>query len=1425
MTLSSLTRSSTSTNLESRPLDGTRTPGTTSNISSHRTLVESEKIEQKARPSRKPTWLSRARKKVASIIRSIAGVASRSGKELVGKGSRGAPDSRLAPGTSGVRVERERGLQEKEEASLNRQPREPVEQDVQGPTEKCTNDLALRCRSLDCARVQHVQSRGIPCGPECISANLEAVRMSAGRAENPMELGRKVRFRRALKSSSLRRLSYIHKWLETSQGCLGRGEEALVQHIPQSDERDNVRVRVKVTDNNLESRREDGWEGVRSAGQCIQLTSRSPEDCLLVNYMARGDVGETNTEPNRFAIVAKEVRDLMIGYQVSVSQASSKIEALRSLLLQGSTQPLRAQMLGLVGEDAQYWLDALQMVLDSDPFNSQGNRGWFLQALLRLSIASKSYPRCLQFSHQVHMDGCLIDSGAYGDVYRGDVVKRKVALKVFKLYQTTNITAFMEVQSIPHIHCLNPHCLRPVPGYMEGGYSVVPIEPRKRTSLLRTAPPSRRPREIGIVSPWMESGNVVQYLKDGTHAGAQRLLLISDIAAGLAYLHDNNVVHGDLKGANILVSKAGRACLADFGLSKLSGLAVEGWTSQQRSLGRLVIMTEKFPFHQSNEIGVLFKLMNGERPEKPAQDEPPFQAFGLTDAIWAFIETCWAENPDARPTARDVQRHPLLRGLVDPRPQQQWGGEKLGEAAASEFRRLAVPASESPIEASRTPSGAPGTVRPRPCKPATLLPHLDSMCDDGAAIQPRRSRFSVRYEGAFGKEFPGAFHTYFPTLITTVWDTPLFPNPNPCGQSAATLLLARQTIRVYSTSRHLLPSHLAELIYPHTHTPAPLSPGSAFDWVQSRSMLRRASSRVSRKGRKASGDDTHASNIANGLSQENGHGMTSSVSTIDGSEETRPTRRKGIWTSMRSLTQSPAGKSRQRPQDASSDTSTGYEQPFSHALESTIASDVPIFPNNRPHPIPSHGTGSLRSLRSAFLSSFDNLVPRRGSPGPGSRTPYFAPRPSFHSVVQLVGSQVELDREPEPHRAGRSLSRASSFHSDYSQRSTGSKDELAVEGGWQAVSFQVGVVQPTRPCEPDGLMAADNLDGEVGTRSASGSDEVVAHEPNAPSDDQGSPAPDNVHQASSLHCLPEGQDNQAASALCAHLLEACSNKESYRQVLALEGIEGQKWLDAVQVVSLSSRSAYIPVVFTPPSPKVLDSDTLGVASHDRGRLLQALIRLSRKSGLHPQRLLLSHEVEKTSEVPVAEGAFGEVYEGAVVGRKVAIKIFRMNQRTDLVKLTKAISKEAIMWCNLHHPNLLPCYGVNIPDTHQSHRIGLVSPWMASGNIVQYLSERRDANRLLLLSDIASGMAYLHENKIVHGDLKGANILVSASGRACLADFGLSALSDPDLLSWTSIRTATAYSTGTARWQAPELLIPIEDVAAKATANSDVYSYG
>ena len=69
-----------------------------------------------------------------------------------------------------------------------------------------------------------------------------------------------------------------------------------------------------------------------------------------------------------------------------------------------------------------------------------------------------------------------------------------------------------------------------------------------------------------------------------------------------------------------------------------------------------------------------------------------------------------------------------------------------------------------------------------------------------------------------------------------------------------------------------------------------------------------------------------------------------------------------------------------------------------------------------------------------------------------------------------------------------------------------------------------------------------------------------------------------------------------------------------------------------------------------------------------------------------------------------------------------------------------------------------------------------------------------------------------------------NVLVNRSGRCCLADFGLANLADEDILRWTSIQTTGHQSSGTLRWQAPELINPPSDKWPEATPATDIYSF-
>ncbi|KAF5349267.1 hypothetical protein D9756_009383 [Leucocoprinus leucothites] len=225
------------------------------------------------------------------------------------------------------------------------------------------------------------------------------------------------------------------------------------------------------------------------------------------------------------------------------------------------------------------------------------------------------------------------------------------------------------------------------------------------------------------------------------------------------------------------------------------------------------------------------------------------------------------------------------------------------------------------------------------------------------------------------------------------------------------------------------------------------------------------------------------------------------------------------------------------------------------------------------------------------------------------------------------------------------------------------------------------------------------------------------------------------------------------------------------------------------------------------TPNILDS-----------RILHAALQLCERSQKHPSCLPLP-EIEDRSD-PMQSGSFGEVSSARCKGYLVCLKVARIYRNRDIDHLIQSYAREALMWSQLDHPNVLPFYGIyRMNDSFG--RVCLVSPWMQNGNIVDYLVDHPEAPRLPLTQSALAGLEYLHEKNIVHGDIKPANILVKPDGSACLADFGLSTVIDESVLQWTSNQ---ARPNGTLRFEAPELLDDHEDGSpSKPTFKSDVYS--
>ncbi|KAJ7588095.1 kinase-like domain-containing protein [Mycena floridula] len=217
----------------------------------------------------------------------------------------------------------------------------------------------------------------------------------------------------------------------------------------------------------------------------------------------------------------------------------------------------------------------------------------------------------------------------------------------------------------------------------------------------------------------------------------------------------------------------------------------------------------------------------------------------------------------------------------------------------------------------------------------------------------------------------------------------------------------------------------------------------------------------------------------------------------------------------------------------------------------------------------------------------------------------------------------------------------------------------------------------------------------------------------------------------------------------------------------------------------------------------------------RAEFTAALIRLSRKSGCHPELFGLSGLTR--SDAQVAGGAFGDIWQGLLRGRKVSVKVARVFRNDDMQRFVK-LQLSSILWSQLSHPNVLPLYGTYCLDNAEASRLCLVSPWMDNGNIVDFLKDAPALlNRQSLILDIALGIQYLHQASVIHGDLKGLNILVTPSHRACLMDFGLSSIAGSAIPNWTSL---SVQHGGTARWQSPEILH-----GGPNSFKGDIYAFG
>jgi serine/threonine protein kinase/tetratricopeptide (TPR) repeat protein len=189
---------------------------------------------------------------------------------------------------------------------------------------------------------------------------------------------------------------------------------------------------------------------------------------------------------------------------------------------------------------------------------------------------------------------------------------------------------------------------------------------------------------------------------------------------------------------------------------------------------------------------------------------------------------------------------------------------------------------------------------------------------------------------------------------------------------------------------------------------------------------------------------------------------------------------------------------------------------------------------------------------------------------------------------------------------------------------------------------------------------------------------------------------------------------------------------------------------------------------------------------------------------------------------IGAGGMGVIYRAldTRLKRPVAIK-FLSSELAD-ASARRRFQREAEMASALNHPHILTVHDVGEFEDRQY----LVTEFVDGGTLRNWLqaSQRSWRQIVELLTGVADALATAHQAGILHRDIKPENILVTTSGYAKLADFGLAKLyegSTPaDDRTRTELRTRPGVIAGTVAYMSPE-----QASGQSLDARSDIFSFG
>ncbi|XP_062227004.1 MAP3K epsilon protein kinase 1-like isoform X2 [Phragmites australis] len=256
-----------------------------------------------------------------------------------------------------------------------------------------------------------------------------------------------------------------------------------------------------------------------------------------------------------------------------------------------------------------------------------------------------------------YMLGDEIGKGAYGRVYKGLDLENGdfVAIKQVSLENIPQEDLNIIMQEIDLLKNLN------------------------HKNIVKYLGSLKTKSHLHIILEYVENGslaNIIKPNKFGPFPESLVAVYIAQVLEGLVYLHEQGVIHRDIKGANILTTKEGLVKLADFGVAtklteadinthsvvgtpywmapeviEMSGVCA---ASDIWSVGCTVIelLTCVPPYYDLQPMPALYRIVQDVQPPIPE---------GLSPEITDFLRQCFQKDAMQRPDAKTLLTHPWLQ--------------------------------------------------------------------------------------------------------------------------------------------------------------------------------------------------------------------------------------------------------------------------------------------------------------------------------------------------------------------------------------------------------------------------------------------------------------------------------------------------------------------------------------------------------------------------------------------------------------------------------------------------------------------------------------------------------------------------------------------------------------------------------------------